>query len=73
MINIVKVRRSKDNTRVHRPNGQNRHDPFIGDYRNNEEKTLIVKTDLEWMSLNYRKQRAAKLSRSKRRMILIMF
>lgn len=35
--------------------------------------TLIYKTDLEWLSLNYRKMRAEKISDSQRRMILIMF
>ena len=34
---------------------------------------FINPTDLEWMSLNYRKERAAKMSLSKRRMILMMF
>ena len=34
---------------------------------------LIHETDLEWMSLNYRKYRAAIMSPSKRRMILVMF
>lgn len=30
-------------------------------------------TDLEWLSLNWRKYRACKMSKSIRRMILIMF
>ena len=34
---------------------------------------LIHKTDLEWLSLNYRKFRAGCMSQSKRRMILVMF
>ena len=34
---------------------------------------FIESTNLEWMSLNYRKERANKLSKSKRRMVLIMF
>ena len=34
---------------------------------------FIEETKHEWMSLNYRKERANNLSKSKRRMILIMF
>ena len=34
---------------------------------------FISKTELEWLSLNYRKERATKLAASKKRMILIMF
>lgn len=30
-------------------------------------------TPLEWVSLNYRKEKAARLSPSRRRMILVMF
>ena len=39
----------------------------------NDELHFVHDTDLEWMSLNYRKERAAQLSPSKRRMILVMF
>ena len=38
-----------------------------------DKLSLINATDLEWMSFNYRKYRAANMSPSKRRMILIMF
>ena len=34
---------------------------------------FISNTELEWLSLNYRKERATKLAASKKRMILIMF
>ena len=34
---------------------------------------FIKETDLEWLSLNYRKERAASICQSRRRMILIMF
>ena len=58
----------------YRPNGSNRHDPFIfDDSEGNDDFNFTNPTDLEWMSLNYRKERAAKLSKSKRRIILIMF
>ena len=56
-----------------RPNGYNRHDPFLYDYLDINDLDLVHSTDLEWMSLNYRKVRAARLSPSKRRMILAMF
>ena len=56
-----------------RPNGSNRHDPFANCTIDDGTQDFINPTDLEWMSLNYRKDRAAKLSPSKRRMILIMF
>ena len=67
-----KVMRSKQNIKV-RPNGYKRHDPFIEDELCRQSLSFIHHTDLEWMSLNYRKQRAAKMSLSKRRMILVMF
>ena len=58
----------------YRPNGSNRHDLFIlDDSEGNDDFNFTNPTDLEWMSLNYRKERAAKLSKSKRRIILIMF
>ena len=34
---------------------------------------LTHNTDLEWLSLNWRKYRASKMSKSMRRMILLMF
>ena len=39
----------------------------------NFQANFINPTDLEWMSLNYRKYRAAKMSASYKRMILVMF
>ena len=69
---IVKVRRREDNIRK-RPNGHNRHDPFENEDKSTASLHFINPTDLEWMSLNYRKERATKISESKRRMILLMF
>lgn len=69
---IINVRRTVDNVRS-RPNGYNRHDPFLDTTRPTNEMNFISPTDLEWMSLNYRKERANNLSPSKRRMILVMF
>lgn len=34
---------------------------------------LLSLTDLEWLSINYRKQRAAKLSLSRRRTIIALY
>ena len=50
-----------------------RHDPVdLGEaFRSSQH--FISENDLEFLSLNYRKERAAKISTSKRRMILIMF
>ena len=70
---VINVRRTVDNVRK-RANGCKRHNPFMDDLIGSLEGTdFINPTDLEWMSLNYRKVRAAKMSPSKRRMILLMF
>ena len=68
----IKIRRTTDNTKK-RPNSCNRHDPSITGNENSTELSFINPTDLEWLSLNYRKERAAKMSPSIRRMILVMF
>ena len=39
----------------------------------NNNLNLIKSTELEWMSFNYRMQRAAKMSPSQCRTILLMF
>ena len=70
--NPIKIRRTKDNQR-NRPNAQNRHDPPSDENLFYKSLHFVNATDLEWLSLNYRKERAAKMSSSKRRMILIMF
>ena len=54
----TQVRRTPNNTRI-RPNDQKRHDPMNGE---DQERDKIVSlhfindTDLEWLSLNYRKE-----------------
>ena len=69
----MSVKRSENNVRK-RPNGQNRHDHFGSGLEDADNSLSLIKsTDLEWMSFNYRKQRAAKMSPSERRTILIMF
>ena len=68
----VKVRRTKENARK-RPNGGNRHNHSKTSVQAGDGLSFTNSTDLEWMSLNYRKERAAKMSPSIRRMILVMF
>ena len=67
------MRRSNDNAR-NRTNERLRHDPFNYDENGviGTGQSFLNPTDLEWMSLNYRKQRAARMSPSRRRMILVM-
>lgn len=61
---------------LRRNSRQNRHDPsndaVYGD-SNTHSLSFISPTDFEWLSINYRKVKYAKLSGSKRRIILIMF
>ena len=71
-----RIRRSQLNMMVRGSTRQNRHDPsndaVFGD-ASSQSLSFISPTDLEWLSINYRKVKYAKLSGSKRRMILIMF
>ena len=57
-----------------RPNGRGRHDPFT-DKNNNEDNRLdlIHQTDLEWLSLNWRKYRASQIASTLKHLILRMF
>lgn len=70
---LVDVRRTRDNVRKRGNGSYKRHDPVPSTMADNDELHFVHDTDLEWMSLNYRKKRAAQLSPSKRRMILVMF
>ena len=67
------MRRTRNNERS-RPNAEKRHDPVdeTSDIRSSLTK-FLNDTDLEWLSLNYRKARAKRLTRSHRRIVLIMF
>ena len=69
---IAKVERTKTNSR-NRPNALRRHDPVQFDGSRYSELHFISDTHLEWTSLNYRKEKAAALSPSRRRMVLIMY
>ena len=72
-LDELNVLRSKDNERK-RPNGRRRHDPFEGlDGYLVNPLDFTHETDFEWLSLNWRKFRAALISLSVRRLILIMF
>ena len=61
------------NNERRRPNAERRHNPVDEEDRRISDTHFIAQDDLEWLSLNYRKERAARLSKSRRRMILIMF
>lgn len=69
---VRKVRRTINNIRV-RPNAHKRHDPVENYYDNISIAQFHSKQDLEYLSLNYRKERAAKICSSKRRLVIIMF
>ena len=66
------VRRAPDNKRT-RPNAHRRHDPNPQHVLRSDSVHFTSDGDLEWLSVNYRKRRAAKISRSNKRMILVMF
>ena len=68
----MQVRRTENNER-RRPNAQRRHDPIGNEEGRVSDAHFIAHEDLEWLSLNYRKERAARLCKSRKRMILIMF
>ena len=69
----LKIERTKDNIKK-RPNGQKRHDPFcFDDHARRNSDSMIAMIEREWLSLNWRKYRASTFSKSKKRMILIMF
>ena len=71
---MLKVARTPENHRK-RPNAETRHDPLgkDEDLPRRNSRIFLHDTDLEWLSLNWRKYRAAQLSSSNRRMILYMF
>ena len=58
---VIQVRRSTENTRK-RPNAGNRHDHPNTGLKDSNGLNFIFETDLEWMSLNYSKERAARMS-----------
>ena len=66
------VRRSQLNHRQ-RQNGYTRHNPVTEVISNENKLDLTSETNLEWLAFNFRKERASRLSESKRRMILAMF
>ena len=69
---VFKIKRTATNLRK-RPNAYRRHDP-LGDLGSSDNFFKFQYTDhLEYLSLNYRKMRAAKMCSSNRRMVLMMF
>ena len=73
-LHIMDVQRSNHKVRK-RPNAAERHEPFVGAtiLSDHEDCTFTYDTDLEWLSLNWRKFRASQISASFRRLILYMF
>ena len=72
----IPIRRTPDNFRV-RPNGSTRHSMTeheeVQDAKLARSQHLVSDTDTEWMSINYRMGKAAKLADSNRRVILVLF
>lgn len=66
------VRRSNLNERK-RLNGQASYNYVVEDELTHKKLDITSTTQLEWLAFNFRKERASKLSDSKRRMILAMF
>ena len=58
-----------------RPNAAQRHEPLIGAQiqSDRQDYSFTYETNLEWLSLNWRKYRASQISASFRRLILYMF
>lgn len=56
-----------------RQNAHRRHDPYLDEDNLENALKFISSTDLEWLSLNYRKFRAAKLSKSNKRIVMVVF
>lgn len=69
---VNKVRRTLNNLRK-RPNAHRRHDPIEDEFARGSSFFFNSKEDLEYLSLNYRKERAANICTSKRRLVIIMF
>ena len=70
-----RVKRSESGER-RRPDTRHRHDPEIGGIVSdgqNQTSTFIFSTNLEWLSLNWRKWRAEQISTSIAQLILNMF
>ena len=66
------VQRTLGNIRK-RPNAHKRHNPIEDLEVRGSSFNFFSKDDLEFLSLNYRKERASRISSSKRRIIFIMF
>ena len=69
---IIKVIRTPTNARK-RPNAHRRHDPIVDEVSRESYFKFQYTEDLEYLSLNYRKERAAKMCSSNRRIVLMMF
>ena len=54
----IKVIRAKENQKI-RPSATKRHDPFQEIDETQNKRNFIHDTNLEWLSLNFRKYRAS--------------
>ena len=67
------VERSQDNVRL-RPGGRDRHDPYNGgDSDSGNLMDLLFNTNLEWLSLNWRKYRASLMASTLKKLIFHMY
>ena len=72
IFEVTRVGRTPTNERKI-PNGHMRHDPFDATDTRCSSFHFLSEKPLEWLSLNYRKERAVKISSSLRRKIFIKF
>ena len=69
---MLEIQRTKVNTRKRR-NAERRHDPLDFEGSRLSDNHFISDTNLQWTSVNYRKEKFANISPSRRRMVLIMY
>lgn len=71
---VLPIHKANDNVR-RRTDALVRHDPHAGGVVADQrvDDTFLFKTNLEWLSLNWRKYRASKISTSLPRLILFLF
>lgn len=70
---VIQIKRKVENFKK-RNCGWRRHDPMENNnLRQMSTVYYLYETDLEWLSLNWRKYRASRMSKSIRRMFLAMF
>lgn len=75
MQQTLKIRRCQSNRDRERPNREERHSVYEpGNIdQNSDGPNILYETNLEWLSLNWRKHRAQVISTSFRRIVLSMY